>query len=177
MTDTTTDPSTKCTPAALPAALRERVLRAMQEAGHEAREEHDLECTLARLQPAPLPAGMHARLHGQMQQARHSTGLRPYSSSVVWRKAAAACVTLLGVFGLGATVQGMLGTGEAQGLARRSVLERTGGETVQWGEDGDPVREYEVMYEDSFVLPEEDDTTLVIRVPNRTIVSVKGEVI
>lgn len=177
MTDSPTETITGMKPTPLPAALRNRMLRAMEEAGQQAREDLDVECALARLQPAPLPAALRSSCHARMQQARHSTTYRPYTRRTRWRVAAVACVAIVGVFGIGTTLQGMLGGAEAQGLAHRSVLERTGGDTVQWAADGAPVREYEVMYEDSFVLSGEDDTTLVIRVPNKTIVSVKGEVI
>lgn len=177
MTDSPTTPITSTTPAPLPAALRGRLLRAMNEAEQETREELDVECVLGRLQSAPLPAALQKTCRTRIQQARLNAAVPAYSRRSWWRMAAVACVAIMGVFGIGTTVHGMLGSAEAQGLARRNVLERTGGEQVQWGADGTPVRHYEVMYEDSFVLPGEDDTTLVIRVPNKTIVSVKGEVI
>lgn len=177
MTDSPTDSITGLMPTPLPANLRDRMLHAMEEAGQEAREDLDVECMLVRLKPRPLPNALRNNCLARMQQAQRSAVYRPYSRHSWGRMAAVACVALMGVFGIATTLQGMLGGAEAQGLARRSVLERTGGETVHWAADGNPVREYEVMYEDSFVLSGEDDTTLVIRVPNKTIVSVKGEVI
>lgn len=164
-------------PTPLPSGLRDRMLHAMEAAGQEAREDLDVECMLARLHPASFPSALRRRSIICMQQAQRSTVYRPYGRCAWGRMAAVACVAIMGIFGIATTLQGMPGGAEAQGLARRSVLERTGGDTVQWAADGAPVREYEVMYEDSFVLSGEDDMTLVIRVPNKTIVSVKGEVI
>ena len=168
---------TSMKPTPLPAALRMRMLRAMEEAGQETRDELDMECTLARLQPAPLPAALRSSCHTRMRHAQQSSVYRPYTRLSWWRMTAVASVIIMGVVGMGASIHGMMGGDAAQGLARRSVLERTGGNRVQWAADGDAVLEYEVMYEDSFVLSGEDDTTLVIRVPNRTTVNVKGEVI
>lgn len=177
MTDSPTDSITGLMPTPLPTNLRGRVLHAMEEAGQEAREDLDMECILVRLQPRNLPTKLRNNSLSRMRQTQYGAVHRPYSRRSWGRMAAVACVAIMGVFGIASTLQGMLGGAEAQGLARRSVLERTGGDTVQWTADGAPVRKYEVMYEDSFVLSGEDDMTLVIRVPNKTIVSMKGEVI
>lgn len=177
MKDSSTDTFTGIEPAPLPAPLRNRMLCAMIAAEQDTREDLDVECTLARLQPAPLPELFQKRCHTRMQQTQRSTHLRPYTHHSWWRMATVASIAIFGILGISITVHDTLGGAESQGLARRSVLERKGGDTVQWGEDGMPIRRYEVMYEDSFVLSGEDDTTLVIRVPNKTIVSVKGEVI
>ncbi len=177
MKDFPTDSITGLVPTPLPAHLRDRMLHAMEESGQDAREDLDMECMLARLQARHLPTTLRNNSLSCMRQAQRSAVHRPYSRRSWGRLAAVACVAIMGVFGIATTLQEMTGGTEAQGLARRSVLERTGGKTVQWAADGAPVLEYEVMYEDSFVLSGGDNTTLVIRVPNKTIVSEKGEVI
>ncbi len=177
MTDSDTATATKLAPAPLATELRERMLRAMQETETEVTEDLEMECRLAQLQPAPLPAALYERYTRQMQTAQRSTAHRPYSSRLVWRMAATAGVILLGVCGVSTTLQSIQGEDAAQGLVRRSVLARSEGNTIQWEGNDTALRQYEVMYEDSFVLTGDDDTTLVIRVPNRTTVSVWGEVI
>ena len=56
---------TSMKPTPLPAALRMRMLRAMEEAGQETRDELDMECSLARLQPCclALPACPSKAVH------------------------------------------------------------------------------------------------------------------
>ncbi len=177
MTDSPTDSITGLMPTPLPAGLRDRMLHAMEEAGQETREDLDMECLLARMQPTPLPTEVQMRSTTHMQKAQSSTNYRPYSKRKIWRISAAAGILMLGIWGVSTSLQSISGAEEPQGLVRRSVLERTGGDTVQWESNDTPMFQYDVMYEDSFVLTGEDDTTLVIRVPNRTTVSVRGEVI
>lgn len=177
MTDTTTGSRTGISPTPMPDGLRRRMLGAMQQASNETHEDFEQECKLKRLYPASIPDKLKATCHRHMRQAQQASLHHPYPTRIWWRAAAVACVAIAGVCGIGSSVLSALGADDAQGLAHRSVLERTGGETVKWAANGVPMRQYEVMYEDSFVLAGEDDTTLVIRVPNRTTISVKGEVI
>ena len=64
--------------------------------------------------------------------------------------------------------------GDNQGLVSRNVIDARGTSRVEWRHGQAPVRHYEVVYEDAFVL-DADDTTTVIRVPNRTDVEVEEE--
>lgn len=177
MTDTDTVSATKLTPAPMPPDLHNRMRQAIQEAEISAKEDFEMECLLSQLQPAAVPVPLLRACQTHMQQTRRITAHCPYTQRSWWRTAAVACVVLVGILGPGSSLLGFLEKTEAQGLAHRSVLERTGGETIQWSADGAPMREYEVMYEDSFILSGEDDTTLVIRVPNKTTISVQGELI
>lgn len=173
MTDDT--PISSTAPAALSAALRGRLLSAMNAEARQSREERETECLLALLSPAPLSVTFRARLSGLLRRTARSVKPAPaVYRRPLFRWAVAAAMVLLCV----PVSMSLFGTAAAQpGLASRSVLERTGGDDIIWQENGDPVRRYDVVYEDSLILPGEDDTTLVIRVPNRTTVHVKGEVI
>lgn len=165
------------TPAALPAELQARLLGAMQLAAAEERECREMEQLLRRLRPADVPTRLAGKLGVQMyveaQQSRGASLRRGY-----WRRgsAAAAAAVLLLMLGGGAfLVPGSAVAEDAeQGLVSRNVINSRSTDKVEWRRGEAPVRHYEVIYEDAFVL-DADDTTTVIRVPNTTQVEVEEE--
>ena len=162
-------------PAAMPAALQSRLLAAMQQAADEEHECREVEQLLHRLSPAPMPARLVGQLGVQMyveaQQTTHRSRRRAY-----WgRGGAAAAALALCCTGLALLVPGnAVAESDNQGLVSRNVIDARGTGRVEWRHGEVPVRHYEVVYEDAFVL-EAEDTTTVIRVPNRTEVEVEED--
>lgn len=163
-------------PAALPAELQARLLGAMQQASAEERECREMEQLLRRLRPTELPTRLAGRLGVQMyveaQQSRRSGRRRSYW----WRGSAAAAAAVALFAGAGALFMpgSAVAEGSDQGLVSRNIIQSSGSNRVEWRRGEAPVRHYQVVYEDAFVL-EVDDTTTVIRVPNTTEVEVEEE--
>ncbi len=162
--------------AVLPEALTRRFLAAMQAASDECACGGEAERILRRLQPAPLTPAREKRLRTAMKGAA-----APSSYSRVWRYVqrwgAAAAVFIIGVIGVASFASGQAEARSASGIACRSVVESRVGGSVQWHEGQTAVRHCEVLYEDSFVLDDGEDSTITVRVPNRTRVLVEDEVI
>lgn len=164
-------------PAALPAALRNRLLAAMQTTAEETAEDRELEQLLRnRFAPAPMAPRMQGRLGVQMYlQAVEER--RKWYSFLLHRSGAVAAALVLCIGGTLAFYGGTASAHSPQGLVNRSVLTSNGGEEVLWSQDGTPVRSYDVTYEDAFVLEDEDGMTVMVRVPNRRTVTVEEEVL
>lgn len=160
-------------PAAMPEALRNRLLAAMHKASDEEQECREVEQILRRLRPADMPVRLVGQLGGSMYLAARK---RPYSMRrYMQRGGLAAAILFFLVAGGVMLVPGSAVAGsENQGLVSRNVIESRGEKRVEWRRGKAPVRHYTVVYEDSFVLDDEGTTT-VIRVPNTTNVEVEEE--
>lgn len=167
--------TTGTTPAALPPGLRNRLLAAMQQASDEECECREMEQLLRRLKPAAMPARLAGQLGVQMYvEAQQNKQRRGYW----WRggTAAAAAAVVLCAAGISLLMPGTA-VAEAdanQGLVSRNIIDARTNGRVEWRRGEAPVRHYEVIYEDAFVLDAEDVTT-VIRVPNTTQVEVEED--
>lgn len=180
MTDRTEKTVTSTSPAALPAALRGRLLGAMTAAAEEERADRETEALLHRLAPAPLSARLSGRVGVQMCLAaadeRSGQRARGYRSRLMWhRVAAAASVAFFVSAGSAVLYSGNAAADTTQGLMSRCVLDSRA-EQVEW-HDGAPVRSYLVTYEDEFVMDADDDMTVMVRVPNRAEVQVDEDVL
>ncbi len=160
-------------PAALSPALSERLLAAMLEAAADPDSDDALEQRLRRLRPAPLGARYEQRL---LLAIGRASGGKRRSGSYVRRWAAAAALFVACASGATLFFSGSAEAASA-GIASRSVVESKAGGAVQWQEGHTAVRHYEVLYEDSFVLDDGEESTITVRVPNRTQVLVEDEVI
>ena len=160
-------------PAPLPAALQERLLAAMQQASDEESGCREMEQLLRRMRPAALPARLTGRLGVQMYvEAQQKRRRRSYW----WRVGTAAAALVLCASGMTLLMPGTA-VAEAdanQGLVSRNIIDARSSSRVEWRRGEAPVRHYEVVYEDAFVL-EADDTTTVIRVPNTTQVEIEED--
>ena len=160
-------------PASLPAALQERLLAAMQQASDEESGCREMEQLLRRMRPAALPARLTGRLGVQMYvEAQQKRRRRSYW----WRVGTAAAALVLCASGMTLLMPGTA-VAEAdanQGLVSRNIIDARSSSRVEWRRGEAPVRHYEVVYEDAFVL-EADDTTTVIRVPNTTQVEIEED--
>lgn len=176
-TVTEEDTRNNVAPAALPAALRNRLLAAMQTAAEETADDRGLEQMLRRrFAPAPMAPRMQGRLGVQMYlQAVQER--RKWYSFLLHRSGAAAAALVLGIGGTLAFYGSNASAHSPQGLVNRSVLSSSGGDDVIWRQDGTPIRSYDVTYEDAFVLEDEDGMTVMVRVPNRRTVTVEEEVL
>lgn len=166
--------TTGTTPAALPPGLQSRLLAAMQQASDEEQECREMEQLLRRMKPAAMPARLAGQLGVQMYvEAQQNKQRRGYW----WRGGAAAAAALvLCATGVSLLMPGMA-VAEAdanQGLVSRNIIDARTSGRVEWRRGEAPVRHYEVIYEDAFVLDAEDGTT-VIRVPNTTRVEVEED--
>ena len=162
-------------PAAMPAALQSRLLAAMQQAADEEHECREVEQLLRRLCPAPMPARLVGQLGVQMYVEAQQTTRRGRRRAYWGRGGAAAAALALCCTGLALLVPGnAVAESDNQGLVSRNVIDARSTGRVEWRHGEVPVRHYEVVYEDAFVL-EAEDTTTVIRVPNRTEVEVEEE--
>lgn len=180
MTDNTRWNASNLPAAPLPASLKDRLRSAMGTAQAEARKDEEWEKWLEeRLTPAPLGYPLKVRLRQRALSASRRS--RPWGAFYFprWRMAGAAAASVLLLAGgwFFSDFFGGSGEREAAAYTSRSVIESHGSNEVQWQDGLIPIHRYEVTYEDSFVLPGDDDTTLVIRVPNRTTISVKGDII
>ncbi len=161
-------------PAALPPALQNRLLAAMQQAAAEEQECREMEQMLRRLSPAPMPARLVGQLGVQMYVEAQQRKARSYSYRKRGGIAVAAALVLFAA-GIPLLMPGTaVADSDTQGLVSRNIIETRGTSRVEWRHGQAPVRHYEVVYEDAFVL-DADDTTTVIRVPNRTDVEVEEE--
>lgn len=176
MDDISTDIDAAATkPAAMPAALQGRLLAAMQQAADEEHECREVEQLLRRLSPAPMPARLVGQLGVQMYVEAHQTTHRSRRRAYWGRGGAAAAALALCCTGLALLVPGnAVAESDNQGLVSRNVIDARSTGRVEWRHGEVPVRHYEVVYEDAFVL-EAEDTTTVIRVPNRTEVEVEED--
>lgn len=173
----TPDISTASTqPAALPPALQARLLAAMHQAADEERDCREVEQVLRRMQPAPLSAQLTGRVSGQMYVASQMR-LHSRRSYAYWWRGGAVAAAAVALVAVGAPLLlpgSAVAQSDSQGLVGRNIIDSRGMDRVVWRRGEAPVRHYEVIYEDSFVL-ETDDTTTVIRVPNRAEVEVEEE--
>lgn len=178
--DTEEIPTIPAAPAPLGAALRDRLLAAMNGAADEERAERRIEAMLQRLSPAPLPARLAGQLGAQMcYRAVEERGYRPQPAyrRLPWAHyaAAASLALLLGAGGFSL----FLGNATAdtkEGMMSRIVIESRSEDDVQWKDD-EPLRSYEVIYEDNFVMDADDDMKVMVRVPNRATVRVPEEML
>lgn len=162
------------TAAPLPEALHARLLAAMQNASAEEVAMRGTEERLRRLSPAAMPLGMMGRLGMSMYVAAAAHKGRPADYRWLHHSAAAAlvCCAIAGF----ALYGNAAADPEPQGLVTRGVLDSHENDTVIWNEDATPMRSYEVIYEDFFVM-EDDDTTVTVRVPNTTRVTIPAEIL
>ena len=161
--------------APLPEALRNRLLEAMQEASAEEAAVRATEECLRRLSPAPMPLSMMGRLGMGMYVA--AAGKRQGSpGGLRWFHHTAAAL-LVGCAVAGFALYGTaVADPEPQGLVTRGVLDTHENERVTWNADSTPMRSYEVIYEDFFVM-EDGDTTVTVRVPHSTRITVPADVL
>lgn len=164
------------TPAPLPEVLQSRLLAAMNQAADEERDCREMEQLLRRLRPSALPAGLAGRLGVQMY-VESSRNERPARRSY-WLRGSAAVAAALLVFAVSGVAFMLPGSAvaenENQGLVSRNIIESRSTNRVEWRRGEAPVRHYQVIYEDAFVLDDEGTTT-VIRVPNTTEVEVEED--
>ncbi len=162
-------------PAALRPELAERFLSAMQQAAGEEELAAGLEQRLRRLSPAPL-GDKHTR---RCLNAMQAPPVSRYDAARyrLHRWGVAAVLFLLCSAGVFMVVNSSAMATVPAGLACRIVKESHAGETVQWGEGQTALRTCDVLYEDSFVLDGEEDSTITVRVPVRTRVLIEDEVI
>lgn len=182
MTDDTRWNASVLPAAPLPAALKTRLHAVMHAARAEAQQDEEWEKWLAeQLVPAPLSPSLRSRLGHRVSAA--SRRFRPWGvfSSYGWRREGAIAASVAVLVGAGgwflSDLFGVNGGENVPAYTSRSVIESRGSDEVQWQDGLIPIHRYEVTYEDSFVLPGDDDTTLVIRVPNRTTIRVRGDII
>ncbi len=174
--NTTPDIDTAVTaPVPLPDALRSRLLEAMHQAADEEKECREMEQLLRRMRPAALPARLAGHLGVQMYveaQRKRQGGYRRY----LLNGGAAAAAALVLIAGVGSLLVpgSAVAKNENQGLVSRNIIESRSTDKVEWRRGEAPVRHYQVIYEDAFVL-ESDDVTTVIRVPNTTQVEVEED--
>lgn len=162
------------TAAPLPEALHARLLAAMQNASAEERALRSTEERLRRLSPAAMPLSMMGRLGMNMYVAAAGQENRRTGYGWLHHSAAAAlvCCAVAGFALYGNATAGP----EPQGLVTRGVLDSHENDTVIWNGDATPMRSYEVIYEDFFVM-EDGDTTVTVRVPNTTRITVPAEIL
>ncbi len=162
-------------PAPLRPELAERFLSAMQGAAAEQGGDK-LERHLRRLKPAPIGEGRQQVWFRAMSRGNnhrsYQTGWRS-----LYRWSAAAALFVLCTSGSFLMMNGSASATMVSGLACRSVLESRAGDAVQWQEGQPALRSCEVLYEDSFVLDGEEESTITVRVPVRTQVMIEEEVI
>lgn len=165
-------------PAAMPSALQARLLAAMQQAADEEHECREVEQLLRRLKPAAMPARLVGQLGVQMYvEAQQQAGAeaRRYGW---WRGAAVAGLTAVLVAAVGVPLlvpENAVAEADGQGLVSRNVIDARGAGRVEWRHGAAPVRRYEVIYEDTFMLEDEGDTTTIIQVPNKAEVEVEED--
>ncbi len=176
MNETTEFPIPGTKPAAMPAGLQNRLLAAMQEAAGEEKECRETELLLKRFQPAPLSMRLAGHLSAAAgiasQQSR--TQSRGYAG---WQRGAVAAAAALLLFAAGGSLLmpgSAVAQGENQGLVSRNIIDSRSMGQVEWRRGEAPVRHYQVIYEDAFVL-DSDGTTTVIRVPNQAEVEVEED--
>lgn len=160
--------------APLPEALHARLLAAMQEASAEEAALRRTEEELHRLSPAAMPLHMMGRLGMNMYVAAAKPKRRLGDYRWLYHTAAAIllCCTITGF----ALYGNAAADSAPQGLVTRGVLDSHEDETVIWNEDSTPMRSYEVIYEDYFVM-EDDDATITVRVPNTTQITIPAEIL
>lgn len=163
------------TPAPLSEALQKRLLAAMNQAAGEEQVCREVEQLLRRFRPADLPVCLAGQLGVQMyveaQQAK-----KPYYRRY-WLRGGAAAAAALVLFAAGGAMLvpgSAVAENENQGLVSRNIIESRSTGKVEWRRGEAPVRHYQVIYEDAFVL-DAGDTTTVIRVPNCTEVEVEED--
>lgn len=164
-------------PAAMPAALQSRLLAAMQQAADEEHENREVEQMLRRLKPAAMPARLVGQLGVQMYVEAQQVASAPRRYAW-WRSGAVAGIAaaLMVVVGIPMLIPGnAVAEADRQGLVSRNVIDARGAGRVEWRLGAAPVRRYEVIYEDVFVLEDDEDTTTIIQVPSRTEVEIEED--
>jgi len=151
----------------------------MRHAQEEGQEEEEFENMLSeRLAPAPPALPLRLRLVGCLKEAASPFRRERAGTRFRWKRAGAVAASVLLLAAGGALLfSESRREGDVAAYTSRSVIETQGSPTLQWQDGLIPVQRYEVTYEDSFVLPGDDDTTLVIRVPNRTTINVREDII
>lgn len=165
-------------PAAMPAALQSRLLAAMQQAADEEHENREVEQMLRRLKPAAMPARLVGQLGVKMYvEAQQAAPVAPRRYTR-WRSGAVAGIAaaLMAAVGIPMLIPGnAVAEADRQGLVSRNVIDARGTGRVEWRLGAAPVRRYEVIYEDVFVLEDDEDTTTIIQVPSRTEVEIEED--
>lgn len=167
-----------CEPAAITPALHNKLLAAMMSTKADVAQDAAVEATLRRLSPSPLTAPQLARLDASVYDAQQLSR-SPYSRSWLgrafghWQKLAALLVLFCICAGFTASYYVFDEDDSASlGLATRRVFTSKAVREIKW--DGVQSKsEFEVLYEDSFVYSGDDDTTIIVTVPNRTTVSLE----
>ena len=173
-----TFPVSDISPAAMPQALRARLLRAMQSASDEVSEFAHEEALLRKLRPAPMAPAVRSRMGVRMYLSAMEIRRALRYGFASWRRISAVAAALA----LCCTGGGMLLVSDAaadtsQGVMSRSVIETRGGDSVRWGADAVPVHCYEVTYEDTFVMDADADMRVMVSVPNRAEVMVPADLL
>ncbi len=166
-------------PAGLPPELGGRFLSAMLAASRQPDADAQLERRLRRLRPTRLSATRQTRLRRVMEtQQLQPVHVLRYGWRYLCRWAGAAAVlALLGTAAVLMIPGNAAASIEPAGFAGRSILLSEAGDDVQWRDGQVPVRPVEVLYEDSLILEDEENTTFEVRVSNRTTVLIEDEVI
>ncbi len=163
-------------PSPLRADLAERFLTAMQEAS-SAEGEEELERRLRRLRPAPVYAARHQAWSEGMRKAAAYQRYRHSGRYRLHRWGAAAALFVLCASGGVLMMNNRASATVVSGLVCRNIVETHTGDAVQWQDGHTALRSCDVLYEDSFVLDGEEDSTITVRVPVRTQVMIEDEVI
>ncbi len=165
------------TPAPLPEALRDRLLKAMLQAEEEEEKKcREMEQLLRRMRPAALPARLAGHLGVQMYvEAQQQQTMRHRRNWLCGGAAAvAAALALVAVAGSLLVPGNAVAEDEQTSLKSRNVIEVRGLDKLEWRSGGVPVRHFQVIYEDAVLLESADGNT-VIQVPNTTQVEVEEE--
>ncbi len=175
MSATDTEPNTpSLSPAALRPELSARFLAAMQAVSEEGGDE--LEQCLHRLKPAPVGVVRHQTWLAGVQSVAVGKPCRS-DWSRFGRWGAAAALFILCTSGSLFMVNSRASATVVSGLACRSLVESRTGNVVHWHEGQTALRTCEVLYEDSFVLDGDEESTITVRVPVRSHVMIEEEVI
>lgn len=159
--------------ALLPPALEKRLLAAMCTASAEEEALQRTEAQLRRLTPAPVPLGALGRMGVAMYMAAAAKRIRER-----WLHHAAAVVAVCCVAGGICAINTAVAVNAPEGLVSRSVIDTHDNQRVNWSEDGLPTRTYDVIYEDTFVLSDDENgATYTVRVPSTISVTVPEDIL
>ncbi len=179
------DPEEAITPSnisatALPAELNSRLAAAMTAASNEVRSTIQIEQLLKRFSPATMSLSTQIRNQQAIKQARSKKASRHAFFPRNWTTGLAAllCVSILStaIISMSQFKDGTTSAAFENSLVSRNVIESKPVQDLQWKHGESPQRSYEVLYEDSFVI-KNDNTTIIITVPNKTRVSIEESVL
>ena len=163
--------------ALLPPALEKRLLAAMCTASAEEAELQRTEAQLRRLTPAPVPLGALGRMGVAMYMAAAAKRIRGFAGKR-WLHHAAAVVAVCCVAGGICAINTAVAVNAPEGQVSRSVIDTHDNQRVNWSEDGLPTRTYDVIYEDTFVLSDDENgATYTVRVPSTISVTVPEDIL